>query len=84
MRRIIAQIAAAASLPRCGAVWSSLRFGGIGIFLALAVTDAMGLKQNDTTVGYLLDLIAEVQIVPSGIIAAAHLAAGGISLSKVR
>ena len=68
--------------------------------LALAVTDAMGLKQNDATVGYLVDLIAEVQIVRSCIIAAehdpqftptgycvpnhAHLAAGGISLFKAR
>jgi 4-hydroxyphenylacetate 3-monooxygenase len=68
--------------------------------LALAVTDAMGLKQNDATVGYLVDLIADVQIVRSCIIAAehdpqftptgycvpnhAHLAAGGISLLKAR
>jgi aromatic ring hydroxylase len=68
--------------------------------LALAVTDAMGLEQNDATVGYLVDLIAEVQIVRSCIIAAehdpqftptgycvpnhAHLAAGGISLFKAR
>jgi aromatic ring hydroxylase len=68
--------------------------------LALAVTDAMGLRQNDATVGYLVDLIAEVQIVRSCIIAAehdpqftstgycvpnhAHLAAGGISLFKAR
>jgi aromatic ring hydroxylase len=68
--------------------------------LALAVTDAMGLKQNDATVGYIVDLIAEVQIVRSCIIAAehdpqftptgycvpnhAHLAAGGISLFKAR
>ena len=68
--------------------------------LALAVTDAMGLKQNEATVGYLVDLIAEVQIVRSCIIAAehdpqftptgycvpnhAHLAAGGISLFKAR
>jgi 4-hydroxyphenylacetate 3-monooxygenase len=60
----------------------------------------MGLKQNDATVGYLVDLIAEVQIVRSCIIAAehdpqftptgycvpnhAHLAAGGISLLKAR
>ena len=68
--------------------------------LALAVTDAMGLKQNDATVGYIVDLVAEVQIVRSCIIAAehdpqftptgycvpnhAHLAAGGISLFKAR
>ena len=29
--------------------------------LALALTDAMGLKQNEATVGYLVDLMAEVQ-----------------------
>jgi aromatic ring hydroxylase len=68
--------------------------------LALALTDAMGLKQNEATVGYLVDLIAEVQIVRSCIIAAehdpqftptgycvpnhAHLAAGGIALFKAR
>jgi 4-hydroxyphenylacetate 3-monooxygenase len=68
--------------------------------LALALTDAMGLKQNDATVGYLVDLTAEVQVVRSCIIAAehdpeftptgycvpnhVHLAAGGISLFKAR
>jgi aromatic ring hydroxylase len=68
--------------------------------LALALTDAMGLKQNDTTVGYLIDLTAEVQVVRSCLIAAehdpeftptgycvpnhAHLAGGGISLFKAR
>ena len=68
--------------------------------LGLALTDAMGLKQNDATVGYLVDLIAEVQIVRSCLTAAehdpeftptgycvpnhAHLAAGGISLFKAR
>jgi len=68
--------------------------------LALALTDAMGLKQNDATVGYLVDLIAEVQIVRSCLTAAehdpeftpsgycvprhVHLAAGGISLFKAR
>jgi aromatic ring hydroxylase len=68
--------------------------------LALALTDAMGLKQNDATVGYLVDLMAEVQIVRSCLTAAehdpeftptgycvpnhAHLAAGGISLFKAR
>jgi aromatic ring hydroxylase len=68
--------------------------------LALALTDAMGLKQNDATVGYLVDLIAEVQTVRSCLAAAeldpeftptgycvpnhAHLAAGGISLFKAR
>ena len=68
--------------------------------LALALSDAMGLKQNDATVGYLVDLIAEVQIVRSCLTAAehdpeftptgycvpnhAHLAAGGISLFRAR
>jgi 4-hydroxyphenylacetate 3-monooxygenase len=68
--------------------------------LALALTDAMGLKQNDATVGYLVDLMAEVQIVRSCLTAAehdpeftptgycvpnhAHLAAGGISLFRDR
>jgi aromatic ring hydroxylase len=68
--------------------------------LALALTDAMGLKQNDATVGYLVDLMAEVQVVRCCIIASehdpdftptgycvpnhAHLAAGGISLFQAR
>ncbi len=68
--------------------------------LALALTDAMALKQNDATVGYLVDLIAEVQVVRSCLTAAeldpeftasgycvpnhAHLAAGGISLLRAR
>jgi len=68
--------------------------------LALALTDAMGLKQNEATVGYLVDLMAEVQVVRCCIIASehdpdftptgycvpnhAHLAAGGISLFKAR
>ena len=68
--------------------------------LALALTDAMGLKEHDATVEYLVDVIAEVQIVRSCIAAAehdpqftptgycvpnhAHLAAGGISLFKSR
>jgi len=67
--------------------------------LALALTDAMGLKQNETTVGYLVDLMAEVQTVRSCLTAAStiphsrvrllrtepcHLAAGGISLFKAR
>jgi 4-hydroxyphenylacetate 3-monooxygenase len=68
--------------------------------LALALTDAMGLKQNEATVGYLVDLIAEVQTVRSCLTAAerdpeftpsgycvpkhSHLAAGGISLFKAR
>ncbi len=68
--------------------------------LAFALTDAIGLKQHDATVDYLVDIIAEVQIVRSCIAAAehdpeftpsgycvpnhAHLAAGGISLFKSR
>ena len=68
--------------------------------LALALADAMGLKDNDATVEYLVDLIAEVQTVRSCITAAehdpeftptgycvprhTHLAAGGISLFKAR
>ncbi len=68
--------------------------------VALALTDAMGLKAHDATVDYLVDIIAEVQIVRSCIAAAehdpeftasgycvpnhAHLAAGGVSLFKSR
>ena len=68
--------------------------------LALALTDAMGLKQNEATIGYLVDLMAEVQTVRSCLTAAeldpeftpsgycvpkhSHLAAGGISLFKAR
>ena len=40
--------------------------------LALALTDAMGLKQNEVTVGYLVDLMAEVQTVRSCLTAAEH------------
>jgi aromatic ring hydroxylase len=68
--------------------------------LALALTDAMGLRQNEATVGYVVDLMTEVQIVRSCLTAAehdpeftqsgycvpnhVHLAAGGISLLKAR
>ena len=68
--------------------------------LALALSHAMGLKEHDQTIEYLVDLIAEVQIVRSSLTAAerdpdfttagycfpnhAHLAAGGISLFKSR
>ena len=68
--------------------------------LALALTDSMGLKQNDATVGYLVDLMATVQMVRCCIIASehdpdftptgycvpnhAHLAAGGIALFQAR
>jgi aromatic ring hydroxylase len=68
--------------------------------LALALADAMGLREHDITVDYLVDVIAEVQIVRSCIAGAehdpeftasgycvprhAHLAAGGVSLFKAR
>src|SRR5215468_8077849 len=68
--------------------------------LALALTHAMGLKEHEPTIEYLIDLIAEVQTVRSSLTAAerdpdftpsgycfpnhAHLAAGGISLFKSR
>ena len=68
--------------------------------LALALVDAMGLKEHDQTVDYLVDIIAEVQVVRSCIAGAeheadftasgycypnhAHLAAGGVSLFKAR
>ena len=68
--------------------------------LALALTHAMGLKEHEQTVEYLIDLIAEVQTVRSCLTAAerdpdftdagycfpkhAHLAAGGIALLKAR
>jgi 4-hydroxyphenylacetate 3-monooxygenase len=70
----------------------------LGLMFALA--DAMGLKEHDVTVEYLVDVIAEVQTVRSCIAAAefdpeftptgycvpnhAHLAAGGIALFKAR
>jgi aromatic ring hydroxylase len=68
--------------------------------LALALTHAMGLKEHEPTVEYLVDLIIEVQTVRSCLTAAerdpdftpagycfpdhVHLAAGGISLFKAR
>jgi 4-hydroxyphenylacetate 3-monooxygenase len=68
--------------------------------LCLALTDAMGLKEHDPTIEYLVDVIAEVQTVRACIAAAehdpeytptgycvpnhAHLAAGGIALFKAR
>src|SRR5437868_10740140 len=68
--------------------------------LALALTDAMGLKEHEQTVGYLVDLIVEVQTVRSSLVAAErdpdftpagycfpdhrHLAPGGIALFKAR
>src|SRR5215475_12118978 len=68
--------------------------------LALALTHAMGLKEHEQTIEYLVDLIAEVQTVRSCLTAAerdpeftpagycfpnhAHLTAGGIALFKSR
>src|SRR6266496_868749 len=68
--------------------------------LALALTDAMGLKEHGQTVAYLVDLIIAVQIVRSSLTAAErdpdftpagycfpdhrHLAPGGIALFKAR
>ena len=68
--------------------------------LALALTDAMGLKQHQPTIDYLIDLIATVQLVRASLVAAerdpdftasgycfprhAHLAAGGIALMQAR
>jgi 4-hydroxyphenylacetate 3-monooxygenase len=68
--------------------------------LALALTDAMGLKQHEQTIEYLVDLIAEVQIARSCQTAAeldpqftsagycmpnyTHLMPGGIAMLKAR
>jgi aromatic ring hydroxylase len=68
--------------------------------LALALTDAMGLKQHGPTIDYLIDLIATVQLVRASLVAGerdpdftpsgycfprhAHLAAGGIALLQAR
>jgi 4-hydroxyphenylacetate 3-monooxygenase len=68
--------------------------------LALALADAMGLKEHEPTVDYIVDLVAAVQTVRSCIVAAEldpeftpegycvpahrHLAAGGIALFKAR
>ncbi len=68
--------------------------------LALALTHAMGLKEHERTIEYLVDLIVEVQTVRSCLTAAerdpeytaagycfpnhAHVAAGGIALFKSR
>jgi 4-hydroxyphenylacetate 3-monooxygenase len=68
--------------------------------LALALTHAMGLKEHEQTIEYLVDLIVEVQTVRTCLTAAerdpdftpagycfpnhAHLAAGGIGLFKAR
>lgn len=68
--------------------------------LALALTHAMGLKEHEPTIDYLIDLVATVQTVRSGLTAAehdpeftpagycfpghAHLAASGIQLMRAR
>jgi aromatic ring hydroxylase len=68
--------------------------------LGLALADAMGLKEHEPTVDYIVDLVATVQTVRSCIVAAEHdpeftpagyaapahrhLAAGGIALFKAR
>jgi aromatic ring hydroxylase len=68
--------------------------------LVLALADAMGLKEHDQTVEYVVDLVVEVQTARSALVAAerdpqttiggyckanhTHLMAGGISLLKAR
>jgi aromatic ring hydroxylase len=68
--------------------------------LALALSDAMGLKEHELTVEYLVDLVIEVQTVRSCLVAAEHdpsftpaghcvpnhnhLMAGGLALLKAR
>ena len=68
--------------------------------LALALSDAMGLKEHDQTIDYVVDLVAAVQTVRSCIVAAerdpqftpagycfpnhCHLAPGGIALFRAR
>jgi aromatic ring hydroxylase len=72
----------------------------ISLGIALAVADAMGLKENDATVEYLIDLMATVQTIRACQIAATHdpettvlgyaapnhrhVMAGGITLFKTR
>jgi aromatic ring hydroxylase len=78
--------------------WLSKAEFTLGVCLAL--TDAMGLKEHEQTIEYLVDIIATVQTVRSSLTAAerdpeftstgycfpnhAHLAAGGIALFKSR
>jgi len=78
--------------------WGARAEFSLGI--ALAVTDAMGLKENDATVEYLIDLMATVQTIRACQIAATHdpettllgsaapnhrhVMAGGITLFKTR
>jgi len=68
--------------------------------LALALTDAMGLKEHEPTIDYLIDLVVAVQTVRSSLTAAErdpdytpagycfpdhpHLAAGGMAVFKAR
>jgi 4-hydroxyphenylacetate 3-monooxygenase len=68
--------------------------------LALALTDAMGLKEHEPTIDYLIDLVVAVQTVRSSLTAAErdpdytpagycfpnhpHLAAGGMAIFKAR
>lgn len=68
--------------------------------LGMALTDAMGLKEHEATIDYLVDLIIPVQTVRSCLVAAehdpeftpagychprhAHVAVGGIALMKAR
>src|SRR6266404_792889 len=68
--------------------------------LALALTDAMGLKEHEPTIEYLIDLVVTVQTVRSSLTAAErdpdytpagycfpdhpHLAAGGMAIFKAR
>ena len=61
---------------RAGCAWHHL-YGWLAkaeftLGIALALTDAMGLKQHDMTVDYLVDVIAEVQVVRSCIAGAEH------------
>jgi aromatic ring hydroxylase len=78
--------------------WLAKAEFALGLLFALA--DAMGLKDHDASVEYLVDVMAEVQTVRSCIIAAehdpeftasgycvpnhAHLAAGGVAFLKAR
>ena len=72
----------------------------VSLGIALAIADAMGLKQNDATVEYLIDLMATVQTIRACQVAATHdpetavlgycapnhrhVMAGGITLFKTR
>ena len=74
--------------------------GEFTLGLALALADAMGLARHEPTIGYLLDLVTEVQTVRSCLVACerdphftaggycvpnhAHLAAGGLAILRAR